>query len=146
MGWDVASRLRRTVLAEFVLGVAVLGVTAVLVNTAPARVAYAPPYDRTVPGVDGGRLQLHVEPAKQGANVADIYLLERDGGLVIPPEVTARLLGPDDPLPVELTPAEPGHYVASRLTVPSAGEWTLRIAVRTSEIDEQQIDVPVRIR
>ena len=75
---------------------------------------------------------------------------QRDGGLVVPQEVGARLQPPggDDlgPLPVELAPAEPGHYVASRLTVPFPGRWTLKLAVRTSEIDEDVIDIPVRIR
>ncbi len=91
-----------------------------------------------------------MEPAKQGENVTDIYLVKPDGRLLIPPEITARLLPPDGedlgPLPVELGSAEPGHYVAQRLTVPFPGRWTLQLAVRTSEIDEQVIDVPVRIR
>ena len=47
---------------------------------------------------------------------------------------------------VELTDAEPGHYVATALTVPSPGKWTLRILVRTTDIDEDTIDVPVKIR
>ena len=53
----------------------VLGVTAGLVNAAPARVSYTKPVDVTVPGVDGGRVQVRVDPAKQGQNVADIYLV-----------------------------------------------------------------------
>ena len=99
-------------------------------------------------GVDGGRVQVRVAPAKQGQNVADIYLVERRRQAVRP----ARDRGPaarrqeDRPLPVDLNNAEPGHYVATALTVPSPGKWTLRIVVRTSEIDEQTIDVPVQIR
>lgn len=142
--------VRRTVLAEAALGVVVLGVTAALVNAAPARVAYVDPVDVTVPGIDGGQVQLHVTPAKQGENVADLYLVAPGGRLLIPPEVFARLLAPEGedvaPLPVELGSAEPGHYVATNLTVPTPGAWTLRVTVRTSEIDEQTIDVPVRIR
>lgn len=142
--------VRRTVLAEAVLGVVVLGVTAALVNAAPARVAYVDPVDVTVPGVDGGQVQVHVTPAKQGENVADVYLVAPGGRLIIPPEVTARLVAPAGqdlaPLPVELGSAEPGHYVATSLAVPTTGEWTLRLTVRTSEIDERTIDVPVRIR
>ena len=52
-----------------------------------------------------------------------------------------RLRKGDTSLPVELTDAEPGHYVATALTVPSPGDWTLRLIVRTSDIDEQTIDV-----
>jgi copper transport protein len=141
-----AARLRRTVLAEAVLGVAVLGVTAGLVNAAPARVSYVKPIDVTVPGVMGGKIQVHVEPAKQGQNVTDIYLVSGDGRLFIPPEIEVRLRKDDTSLPVELTDAEPGHYVATAMTVPSPGEWTLRIVVRVSEIDEKVVDVPVKIR
>ncbi|MDA0180467.1 copper resistance protein CopC/CopD [Solirubrobacter phytolaccae] len=142
-----AGDLRRTVLAEAALGLVVLGVTSALVNAAPARVAYVDPVDVTVPGLDGGKVQVRVTPAKQGQNVADLYLVSPTGRLTIPPEVTARLRGPDgDSLPVELGSAEPGHYVATALTIPEPGDWTLRINVRTSEIDERTIDVPVRIR
>jgi copper transport protein len=113
-------------------------------------VAYAPPVDVTVAGPEGGRIQLHMEPAKQGSNVVDIYLLAKDGGLVVPPEVTARLAPADGgdlgALPVELAAAEPGHYVAPRMTVPFPGRWTLELSVRTSEIDEDVYNLPVRIR
>ena len=128
----------------------VLGVTATLVNAEPARVGYAPPLDVTVPGPQGGRVQVHMEPAKQGENVVDIYLLAKDGGLIVPPEVTARLAPPEGEdvgvLPIELAAAEPGHYVAPRMTVPFPGRWTIELAVRTSDIDEDVYRVPVRIR
>jgi copper transport protein len=150
VGGDLARRLRRTVLAEVVLGVVVLGVTATLVNAEPARVAYAPPVDVTVAGPEGGRIQLHMEPAKQGENVVDVYLLAKDGGLVVPPEVSARLAPPDGEdvgaLPEDLTPAEPGHYVAPQMTVPFPGRWTVELSVRTSDIDEAVYKLPVRIR
>ena len=47
---------------------------------------------------------------------------------------------------VPLTAAEPGHYVADRLNVPFTGHWTLRLEIRTSEVDESDIEIPVRIR
>jgi copper transport protein len=139
-------RLARTVLAEVVLGVVILGVTAGLVNAAPARVTYTKPIAVTVKGVQGGKAEVKVDPAKQGQNVADFYLVQPDGRLYIPPEFEVRLRKGDTNLPVELTNAEPGHYVATALTVPSPGDWTLRLIVRTSDIDEQTIDVGVKIR
>ncbi len=90
---------------------------------------------------------MRIDPAKQGQNIADIYLVNRDGTLFIPPEIEVRLRdGKSTSLPVDLTNAEPGHYVATALSVPSPGNWTLRIVVRTSDIDEQTINVPVKIR
>jgi copper transport protein len=139
---------RGTVFGEAFLGVAVLGVTAALVNTAPARVAYVDPIDTTVAGPEGSRVQVKIDPAKQGRNVADVYL-ERRGSLLQVPELTARLLSRDGragPLNVAFGAAEPGHYVADQMTVPFPGDWTLRLQIRTSAIDESDIDLPITIR
>jgi len=140
---------RRTVAGETFLGIATLGVTAVLVNTAPARVAYVDPIDKTLSGPAGMTVEVKVNPAKQGENVADVYLVRRNGSLQQVPELTARLVPADrrsGPLEVKFRGAEPGHYVASPLTVPYPGKWTLRLQIRTSEIDEADINVPVKIR
>jgi copper transport protein len=140
---------RRTVVGETFLGVAALAVTAALVNTAPARVAYVDPIDKTVSAPGGMTVEVKINPAKQGENVADVYLVRRGGALQQVPELTARLLpkdGSSGPLDVPFRRAEPGHYVASPMTVPYPGEWTLRLQIRTSEIDEDDVDAPVRIR
>src|SRR4029079_13955071 len=134
------------VVAEVALGVVVLGVTAGLVNATPARVRYSKPIAVKVKGVNGGTAEVKVTPAKQGQNVADFYLVQPDGMLYIPPEFEVRMRKGDTSLPVELTNAEPGHYVATALTVPSPGDWTLRLIVRTSDIDEQTADARVKIR
>jgi copper transport protein len=112
-------------------------------------VEYVDPIDTTVAGPAGGTVEIHVDPAKQGENVADIYLLARDRRLRQVPELTARLRpkdGGSGPLEVKLRPAEAGHYVASPMVVPYPGDWVLRLQIRTSEIDESDIDVPLKIR
>jgi copper transport protein len=139
----------RSVAGEAFLGVGVLGVTAALVNTTPARVAYVDPIDRTVAGPGGLKVEVKVDPAKQGENVADVYLVRRNGELAQVPELTARLRprdGSSGPLAVRFASAEPGHYVASRLTVPYPGDWVLRLQIRTSAIDESDLDLPLTIR
>jgi copper transport protein len=140
---------RRTVVGETFLGIATLAVTAALVNTAPARVAYVDPIDTTVSGPGGMAVEVKIAPAKQGENVTDVYLVRRNGALQQVPELTARLVPPggkSGPLEVKFRGAEPGHYVASPMTVPYPGKWTLRLQIRTSEIDESDIDLPVKIR
>jgi copper transport protein len=140
---------RRTVAGEAFLGIAVLALTAVLVNTAPARVDYVDPIAKTVAGPEGGTVEVRVAPAKQGENVADVYLMGRDGKLVEVPELTARLRpkdGDSGPLDVAFRSAERGHFVASPMVVPYPGDWILRLQIRTSEIDESDIDVPLKIR
>ena len=47
-GPDLAHSLKRTVTGEAILGVGVLGLTAALVNSAPARVSYAPPFAKSI--------------------------------------------------------------------------------------------------
>ena len=141
------------VAVEATFGVAVLAVTALLVNAAPARGSYAPPVHAKV-GVparaqpasrlDGGHVEIRLSPAKHGVNVADVYLVARDGALVTAAGVTAQLApsSGDGAQPVAISPAEPGHYVASQVSIPYAGRWVLRLSVRTSGSG----DVPVQIR
>jgi copper transport protein len=140
--------VRGSVTGEAFLGVAALGVTATLVNTAPARVSYSDPVKTAVAGPAGTRVELSVNPAKQGPNVVDVYLVKRDGMLLVVPELTAKLIPPGSSgaLNVPLGSAEPGHYVASRMSVPYPGKWKLRLQIRTSEIDERDVDIPVRVR
>ncbi len=141
------------VAVEATFGVAVLAVTTLLVNAAPARGSYAPPVHATV-GVpataqpathlDGGHVEIRLSPAKHGVNVADVYLVARDGTLVTAAGVTAQLApgSGEGAQPVAISPAEPGHYVASQVSIPYAGKWVLRLSVRTSGSG----DVPVQIR
>lgn len=140
--------LRTSVAGEAFLGVAALGVTATLVNTAPARVSYIDPVSTTVAGPAGTRVEVSVNPAKQGPNVLDVYLVKRNGMLLVVPELSARLIPPGSPgaLNVPLGTAEPGHYVASRMSVPYPGKWKLRLQIRTSDIDERDVEIPVRVR
>ncbi|MER7444631.1 copper resistance CopC/CopD family protein [Micromonospora avicenniae] len=148
-------RLRSSVVAEILLGVAVVSITAVLVNTAPARTSYAPPVHTTVPvpaaaaesvaGLRDASIEVNIEPARSGSNVADIYLTGPDGSLVAVPEVSGQLESPDrdvPALPVTVTAAEPGHYVANSMSIPFPGEWVLRLDIRVSDFDE----TPVRVR
>ncbi|MFG3691366.1 copper resistance protein CopC [Micromonospora sp. NPDC047740] len=148
-------RLRGSVVGEILLGVAVVSITAVLVNTAPARTSYAPPVHTTVPipaaaagsaaGLRDASVEVRIEPARSGSNVADIYLTGPDGSLVAVPEISGRLESPDrevPALPVTVTAAEPGHYVANSMSIPFPGVWVLRLDIRVSDFDE----TPVRVQ
>jgi copper transport protein len=153
-------RLRRSVVGEIVLGVGVLSITAVLVNTAPARTGYAPPVDSTVPfpataapdaagGLRGGSVEVKILPARLGANVADIYLNGRNGSLVAVPEVSGALESRDrtiPALPVKVAAAEPGHYVANAMSIPYPGDWVLRLDIRVTDFDETPVRVPFTAR
>ncbi|TYB98805.1 hypothetical protein FXF53_16990 [Micromonospora sp. WP24] len=152
-------RLRRSVVGEILLGVTVVSITAVLVNTVPARTSYAPPVHTTVPvpaaaaesaaGLRDASVEVNIEPARSGNNVADIYLTGPDGSLVAVPEISGRLESPDrdvPALPVTVTAAEPGHYVANSMSIPFPGEWVLRLDIRVSDFDETSVRVQFTAR
>jgi copper transport protein len=50
------------------------------------------------------------------------------------------------PLPIPLEVATPGHFRATDVDIPYAGNWTLKITVRTSAIDEQEVFTTLPIR
>jgi copper transport protein len=45
---------------------------------------------------------------------------------------------------IKVSAAEPGHYVASTVSIPYAGKWLLQLYVRTSEFDETPVLVRFR--
>lgn len=139
--------LRRSLAAEGMLGVAVLAVATVMVNTSPARTTYAPPVhsELALPRglLGGGHVEVRLTPARQGLNVADIYVVAADGALRTVSGITAQLApshrGTSPAEAIKVDPAEPGHYVADTVSIPYAGVWQLQLYVRTGEFDEASL-------
>lgn len=150
-GLNEASELRGlqvSVLAEVVIAVAVLGVTAALVGTTPAKNGYRP---ETEAMVVAGPTQVEVRVAPAGERRvtvrADVY--DKQGSRLAVPEMTADLTHTGQgigPLPVPLRPAGPGIYVTDAISVPMTGKWSLAVHVRTSEVDAYTQTMPVTIR
>jgi copper transport protein len=150
--------LRRSTVFELAAGVVVIAVTAVLVNTTPARTSYTPIVNTTVElpadvarhfGADSGKVRLRAAPARPGDNVLDLYLVADTGRLLRVQEVTARLDAVDKHvkgLPLKVSEAEPGHYVATEVTVPFRGRWTLHLDLRLTDFDEQSMTIGFRVR
>ncbi|MEU8757751.1 copper resistance protein CopC [Streptomyces sp. NPDC048659] len=160
--------LRRSVLTEAAVAVVLLAVTTVLTSTEPARTeeeagrlkaasgsAAVPnrPIDVRLPfdtgGVDGkGTVQLTLSPGRTGANALHIFVLRPNGRPLDVPEVkvaftlTEKQIGP---LPVLPDRIQTGHWTASSVQLPMAGEWKMQVTVRTSEIDQTTIDKNVKI-
>jgi copper transport protein len=150
----LTSTLRRSVLAEAALGAVVLGVTAMLVNAEPGRTATtaAPAPAHHVVGYDtGGRngrgqLSVDVNPAATGPNTLRVTVENLHGAAQDVAELhgtlTVRQLGP---FVVALAHIAPGQYVAQAVQLPYSGAWQLTVTVRTSEIDETTVTVPIDI-
>jgi copper transport protein len=133
--------LRRSVLVELALAVAILALSAVLVGEAPASASSAPqPIDRTLPlrGSSGsdGTVEVSVVPASPGTNSLHVFLADGSGEPTQPAGIQVTLTNRAEsvgPLDVPLQPAGPGHWTADAMTIPGAGSWTLTVIVRADE-------------
>ncbi|MFE6282980.1 copper resistance CopC/CopD family protein [Streptomyces sp. NPDC057877] len=157
--------LRRSVLAEAGIGVVVLVLTTVLTSTLPGRAAAeaaaagndtAPAGQpraavTTVPfdlGTTGGRgtVQISLDPARVGENSVQAVVFGPDGGLSTVPELRLSFTLPAQdigPLTADLTDRG-GYWATDSLNLPVAGDWTMKVTVRTTDVD--QVTEPTRVR
>ena len=135
-------RLRRTVMAELAIALAVVGVTGALVNDVPARQAASQSFTYSFSTL-GVQVNTIIDPARAGqVNQVHVYVLSRLGtprGLAefdLSATLPSQSIGP---LSVPLVISGPGHYYANRFVLPVAGDWVLKYTVRTDAIDEQVV-------
>ncbi|WP_410537535.1 copper resistance CopC/CopD family protein [Streptomyces sp. KL2] len=152
--------LRRSVLAEAAVAVAVLTVTTVLTGTEPARTAEAAARAGTAatgqPSADGepvslvspfdtggpegrGSVQLDIEPGRSGDNTLRLRVTDPRGRALDVPEVKVSFtLEAQDigPLDATLEKSSAGRWTASGLQLPLPGTWKAAVTVRTSDIDQ----------
>jgi len=146
---DATTRLGYAVGAEIAVILAVLGLTAVLVNARPAKQAYAAPFSTEVKA--GPTLvNVVVDPAKAGPLAVHLYILTSAGIIDNVPEVDATMSDTGagiNGLKLPLQQAGPGHFLVYGFDVPIAGTWTINVTVRTDAIDEYFSDpIVVHIR
>ncbi len=163
--------LRRSVLAEAGIAVALLAVTTVLTQTEPgrteqdARAATAASSSASATGQGSGAVSLtmpfdtggksgkgvvsiDLDPAQAGDNALHVYVEGPDGTPVDVPEVkialtlAAQNIGP---LPVAPDHVTTGHWSASRVQIPMAGDWKVEVTVRTSDIDQVTVSKNAQI-
>jgi copper transport protein len=161
--------LRRSVLAETGVAVVLLAVTTVLTQTEPGRteqdakaatssaasadtsasgaVTLDMPFDTG--GENGeGVVRVEVDPAQVGANDVHVYVEDPDGRAVDVPEVKlAFTLETKDigPLPVAPDHITTGHWSASEVQLPMAGDWKVAATVRTSDVDQVTVSKNAQI-
>ncbi|MDG9727356.1 copper resistance CopC/CopD family protein [Streptomyces sp. DH41] len=161
--------LRRSVLAEAGVAVVLLAVTTVLTQTEPGRteeeakaansssastsapstgaVTLDMPFDTG--GQNGkGVVRVELDPARVGANDMHLYVEGPNGNAFDIPEVkVAFTLKAKDigPLPVVPDHITTGHWSASGVQVPMAGDWEVAVTVRTSDIDQVTVSKNAQI-
>ncbi|MCX4882025.1 copper resistance CopC/CopD family protein [Streptomyces sp. NBC_00847] len=164
--------LRRSVLAEAGVAVVLLAVTTVLTQTEPGRTeqdakaarssssSSSSPSDSssgaltlTMPfntgGTDGkGVVSVDFDPARVGGNEMHVYVTRPNGRAFDIPEVKvaftleAKKIGP---LPVNPDHVTTGHWSASGVQIPMAGDWKIAVTVRTSDIDQATVSKNAQI-
>ncbi|MEU9229094.1 copper resistance protein CopC [Streptomyces massasporeus] len=163
--------LRRSVLTEAGIAVVLLAVTTVLTQTEPGRTEQEAkaataasasssadegasgaltlnmPFDTG--GEDGkGIVTIDVDPARVGGNEMHVYVERPNGRAFDIPEVKVEFtLKAKDigPLPVVPDHIATGHWSASGVQIPMAGDWQVDVTVRTSDIDEVTVSKNAQI-
>lgn len=140
--------LRRTVAVELGLAVAVLAVTALLVNAPPARTALAQPFSAELEA-DGLLVDVTVDPAKAGATDIHVYTLTPEGAVREVEEITLELTLASEgigPIKVPTQRAGPGHFAAYGFDIPIAGRWELEAVVLVTDVDQVRATTTIPIR
>lgn len=160
------SGLRRSVLAEAAVAVVLLAVTTMLTSTEPGRTeeeaaggataappAAGGPVNLSMPFDTGGRngkgtVRIDLDPGRTGSNDLHVWIDGSDGEPMDVPELKLALtLESKDigPLPVVPDRLAEGHWTASGVQIPMAGDWKIDVTVRTSDIDQVTIDKNAKI-
>ncbi|NKQ57447.1 copper resistance protein CopC/CopD [Amycolatopsis sp. K13G38] len=160
-------RFRRMVAVEVVVAAAVLGATASLVNAEPAAAELARireeaaipqrsgpvntvlPFDAGGGPAGTGKLAVLVTPGKVGRNEVHLAALDSNGRPKQVAELRAELSLPSrgiGPLPVDMRFLGGDHAIGTNAPITMPGMWELSVTVRTSEIDQAVLRVPVGAR
>jgi len=164
--------LRRSVFAEAGVAVVLLAVTTVLTQTEPGRTeedakaanaassssssasdsssgALTLTMSFDTGGTDGkGVVLVDFDPARVGGNEMHVYVQRPNGRAFDIPEVKvaftleAKKIGP---LPVVPDHVTTGHWAASGVQIPIAGDWKVAVTVRTSDIDQVTVSKNAQI-
>ncbi|MEU1600874.1 copper resistance protein CopC [Streptomyces sp. NPDC005708] len=153
--------LRRSVLAEITIGIVVLVITTLLTGTQPGRAAAEAqaaqtaaeqplgattvvPFDVGTPG-GHGKVQIELTPGRVGENQVQAVVYGPDGGIATVLELRlAFKLGDIGPLDAKVRDRG-GYWTADALNLPLPGTWTLKVTVRTSDIEQVTVSRTVRI-
>jgi copper transport protein len=141
--------LGRVVRAEALVLVAVIGVTGVLVNVTPAKVAAAKAPTTAEAVLGDGRVSVTLDPAAVGFNDVHVYLLTKAGTAddryrqaTVSVALPAGDVGPLTPKAVR---AGPGHFRVVGLNLPVGGAWQITVTVRPDRFTEQTATVTIRV-
>jgi copper transport protein len=138
--------LRKSVAGEVGFGLAVLAVTAMLVNAQPARSALAPKlFSQTVSAGTGQSalsLTVTIDPARVGVNTIHVYTLTTKGADLTVRNISAKLVNrAGTSVPADLTRAGPNHFLTNGATITTPGKYQMLVQV-LQVLDGRLVDTP----
>ncbi|MPY96098.1 MAG: hypothetical protein GEV08_24465, partial [Acidimicrobiia bacterium] len=148
-GDGLRRRVGRGAGGEVALGMVVLVVTSLLVNSPPGREALDRPFSANVAAAEHD-LSVTVGPADlEGNEVHLIFTARAPGGGVLQVDEAGLHLASAErevaALEVPLQRAGPGHFVAYDVDFPFAGEWELEVTARFGEFTRERFAATVDI-
>lgn len=129
---DGPTALKRMVLVEALIGIAVIGLAAALVALPPQNAAASKVFTTTLSS-EGVLADVTVTPGRVGQN--EIHLVITPPGGSIRPVVSTSVqatFGSGAPVPATLRSIGPNHYTGT-ITLPAAGEWKVQIIVEPTQ-------------
>lgn len=147
--------LRRLVLVELSIAAVVLGLSAVLVQTTPARSGSAVAQQQALAytgTLDAPSklfsLQVQVDPAKVGSNTLHLVAYHASDGSpvkVVQWQATASLPGAGiEPITIPLQVLSDNHAYGT-VPLPKAGNWQFAFTLRLTDIDEDTVSATVPV-
>lgn len=130
---DGSSSIRRTVVVEAIVGIAVLGLAAGLVGLPPTPVVAAKPFAAQLVS-DGMIVEVTVGPGSIGRNEVHVVITPPGGSIVPVIAAAARVALPDEAVPaapVQLVGEGVNHY-SGLVTFPQSGDWTLEVIIEVT--------------
>lgn len=144
--------LRRSIGGEVLFGIAVLAVTAFLVNAPPARtVLESKLYAKTQTagtGADALSITVTMDPAAVGSNNLHVYTNTLKGEDLAVRNISAAMTLPAQnvTVPADLRRGGASHFLTSGLILPEKGKWRLVVHVLRGQFGDTAtvFDVPIR--
>ncbi len=143
---DGPASVRRTVIAEFVLGMVVVAMAAGMVALPPEPAVQSRPFAEQLSS-NGLIAIVSLSPGSVGGNEVHITMTPPGGSITPVVSATARVSLPaaDIPLsPVTLVKEGPNHYSGS-ITFPRSGDWTFEVIVQITDTQEVLLTTTVPI-
>lgn len=140
----------RAIGAELLVFVAIIGVTAVLIDEAPAKNTVQPAAGPSLTQTTVGpfKAALKVTPARAGSNTITVKLTNRAGRAANIAQVSVNASLPSrslGPLQYSTRRTSAGTFVAAGAVLQIAGTWQIQLVVRQGQFNEWLRTVPVAI-